>query len=35
MVELHKCASCLYGLLVTEDRFGGIQIDMLGYNDYF
>jgi hypothetical protein len=35
MIELHSLPSILYGLLVTEDRFSGIQIDMLGYNQYF
>lgn len=35
MVELHSFPSILYGLLVTEGSLGGIQIDMLGYNDYF
>jgi pimeloyl-ACP methyl ester carboxylesterase len=35
MVELHSFPSILYGLLVTEGSFGRIQIDMLGYNQYF
>jgi hypothetical protein len=35
MVELHLPPSILYGLLVTESSLGRIQIDMLGYNEYF
>ncbi len=35
MVELHSFPSILYGLLVTEGSLSSIQIDMLGYNDYF
>jgi hypothetical protein len=35
MVELHSFPSILYGLLVTEGSFGHIQIEMLGYNQYF
>ena len=35
MVELHLPPSILYGLLVTESSLSRIQIDMLGYNEYF
>jgi hypothetical protein len=35
MVELHSFPSILYGLLVTESSLGRIQIDMLGYTEYF
>ncbi len=35
MVELHSFPSILYGLLVTEGSLGSIQIDILGYNQYF
>jgi hypothetical protein len=35
MYQLHLMPSVLYGLLVTESRFGSITIDMLGYDTYF
>ena len=35
MIELHYMPSVLYGLLVTESRFGRITIDMLGHTAYF
>lgn len=35
MKELHSPPSFLYGLLVTEGSLGRIQIDMLGYSQYF
>jgi pimeloyl-ACP methyl ester carboxylesterase len=35
MVELHSFPSIFYGLLVTEGSLGSIQIDMLGYSQYF
>ncbi len=35
MVELRSFPSILYGLLVTEGSLGSIQIDMLGYSQYF
>jgi hypothetical protein len=35
MYQLHLMPSVMYGLLVTESRFGWITIDMLGYDTYF
>lgn len=35
MVSLHSMSSVLYGLLVTEGNLGTIQVDMLGYGEYF
>lgn len=34
MVEAHGNSSVLYGLLVSEDGWGSITVDMLGYSDY-
>ncbi len=35
MYDLHLMPSVLYGLLVKENSFGRITIDMLGYDTYF
>ena len=35
MIEAHRNSSVLYGLLVTEDSWGSITVDMLGYKEYF
>lgn len=35
MYQLHLMPNVLYGWLVTEGRFGGFTIDMLGYDAYF
>jgi hypothetical protein len=35
MYDLHLMPSVLYGLLVKENSFGRITIDMLGYDAYF
>jgi|GEM_PF-4520722 len=35
MVGLHGHPSILYGLLVTEGVWGPIEVDMLGYSEYF
>ena len=34
-IKLHSFPSILDGLLVTESSLGRIQIDMLGYTEYF
>jgi len=33
MFEAHGNSSVLYGLLVTEDSWGSITVDMLGYKE--
>ena len=35
MIDLHTSSSILYGLLVTENSWGAITVDTLGYNEYF
>lgn len=35
MYDLHQTPSVLYGLLVTENTWGTIVIDALGYRQYF
>ncbi len=35
MYDLHQNPSVLYGLLVTENTWGTIVIDALGYRRYF